>query len=101
MSITKSINSMSDEEFDNMDESELMESLFDSDMEQTSDIVKFLNSCRYTTGNSIGLYPESWDFSVLKDAVKFGYLTSTAYPGCYNYTQYTLTEKGKLTLDNH
>lgn len=64
----------------------------------TEEIVQLLKGCKYNNSYSIGQYPESWDWSVLQDAVKFGYLTVTTYPSCYNHTQYTLTNKGKLSI---
>jgi hypothetical protein len=64
----------------------------------TEEIVQLLNNCKYTGNNSISQYPESWDWSVLQDAVKFGYITARTYPSCYNHTQYTLTNKGKLSI---
>ena len=67
-------------------------------MSVTESIKQLLKGCRYTNSYSIGQYPESWDWSVLQDAVKFGYLISFTSRSCYNHTTYTLTNKGKALI---
>jgi len=64
----------------------------------TEAIKQLLKGCKYTSNNSIGQYPDNWDWSVLQNAVKFGYLTSITSRVCYNHTTYTLTEKGKSLI---
>ena len=67
-------------------------------MSITEEIVQLLKGCKYTSSYSIGQYPDSWNWSVLQDAVKFSYLTAYTNRTCYNHTQYTLTNKGKLSI---
>ena len=64
----------------------------------TEKILQLLKECKYNNSYSISEFPDSWDFSVLQDAVKLGYLTTIVYPACYSHTTYTLTAKGKFSI---
>lgn len=64
----------------------------------TDKILQLLKECKYDNYYRISEFPNSWDFSVLQDALKFGYLTGTVYPTCYSHITYTLTSKGKFSI---